>query len=92
MEIHISKQTGMPICNICDPKIQQFFEEVIMKICPRCHRQSLHEENIMNSISHIGNNIPIYSECGKQQRLVGIGYCSDPVEIKMEKRFNEELS
>lgn len=62
-----------------------------MKICPRRHRQSLHEENVMNSISHIGKNIQICSECGRQQGLVGMGYCSDPVEIEMEKRFKEEL-
>ena len=62
-----------------------------MKICPRCHRETLHDEDVMNSISHIGDNVKICSECGKQQGLVGMGYSTDIVEIEMEKRFTIEL-
>ena len=62
-----------------------------MKICPRCHRQCLNDEEVMNSISHIGKNIIICNECGKQQGSVGMNYCVDIVEIEMEKRFKMEL-
>ena len=62
-----------------------------MKICPRCHRNCLNDEEVMNSISHIGNKIMICNECGKQQGLVGMSYCVDIVEIEMEKRFKMEL-
>jgi len=62
-----------------------------MKICPRCHKQSLNDEEVMNSISHIGNKVMICNDCGKQQGLVGMGYCNDIVEIEMEKRFKKEL-
>ena len=58
-----------------------------MKICPRCKRNCLEEEDVLNSISHIGDSISICSECGKQQGLVGMGICSDIVEIEMEERF-----
>jgi hypothetical protein len=62
-----------------------------MKTCPRCHRLCLNEEDVMNSISHIGNDIKICNECGKQQGLVGMDYCVDIVEIEMENRFKMEL-
>ena len=62
-----------------------------MKICPRCHRQSLNDEEVMNSISHVGNRVMICNECGKQQGMVGMGYSRDLVEIEMEKRFKKEL-
>lgn len=64
-----------------------------MKLCPRCHRETLHKEEVMNSISHIGDwNLQICSECGKQQGLVGMGICTDIVEIEMENRFKKELA
>jgi hypothetical protein len=62
-----------------------------MKICPRCHRECLNEEDVMNSISHVGDNILICNECGKQQGFVGMNYSDDPVEIAMEERFRKEL-
>ena len=62
-----------------------------MKICPRCHRNCLNDEEVMNSLSHIGKKIMICNECGKQQGMVGMGYSRDFVEIEMENRFKKEL-
>jgi len=62
-----------------------------MKTCPRCHKESLNDEDVMNSICHIGHNVYICNDCGKQHGLVGMNYCNDIVEIEMEKRFRKEL-
>ena len=60
-------------------------------ICPRCKRPCLSEDKAMNPISHVGKNIEICIECGKQQGLVGMNYCTDIVEINMESRFRQEI-
>jgi len=62
-----------------------------MKECPRCHRNCLEDKSVLNSISHIGDKIEICSGCGQEQGKVGMGYCTDIVEIEMEKRFRKEL-
>ena len=62
-----------------------------MKVCPRCKRNSLNDDEAMNAVSHIGDKIYICSECGKQQGLVGMGICNDIVEIEMEERFKRSI-
>ena len=61
-----------------------------MKECPRCHRNCLHEEDVMNSIAHFGKNILICNDCGREHGAVGMYSTSDPVEIEMEARFRKE--
>lgn len=62
-----------------------------MKICPRCHRKCLEDEDVLNSISHIGDRILICTVCGQEQGKIGMKISSDIVEIEMEERFKEEL-
>jgi len=62
-----------------------------MKECPRCKRNCLYEEDVMNSISHLDNKTMICSECGKHEGLVGMGYETDEVEIAITTRFRNEL-
>jgi hypothetical protein len=62
-----------------------------MKICPRCKRKCLEEEDVLNAISHIGSKISICSVCGQEQGKVGMGLSDDIVEIEMENRFKESL-
>ena len=62
-----------------------------MKTCPRCLRKCLEEEHVLNSISHVGDNITICSICGQEQGKVGMKISSDIVEIEMEDRFKESL-
>lgn len=62
-----------------------------MKECPRCHRQCLNDEEVMNSISHVGERVQICNDCGREQGMVGMNYSKDIVEIEMEKRFRKEL-
>lgn len=62
-----------------------------MKICPRCHRKCLEEEDVLNSISHIGNDVKVCSICGQEQGKVGMKLSTDIVEIEMEDRFKKEL-
>ncbi len=60
-----------------------------MKICPRCKRKCLEEEDVLNAISHIGDKILICSICGQEQGKVGMQLSLDIVEIEMENRFKE---
>ncbi len=48
-----------------------------MKICPRCLRKCLEEEDVLNAMSHIGKKISICSICGQEQGKVGmsVGKC-----------------
>ncbi len=62
-----------------------------MKICPRCERKCLEEEDVLNAISHVGDKVSICSICGQEQGKVGLGVSSDIVEIEMEKRFKDSL-
>jgi len=62
-----------------------------MKICPRCKRKCLEEEDVLNAISHIGDKVSICSICGQEQGKVGLGVSDDIVEIEMEKRFKDSL-
>jgi len=62
-----------------------------MKICPRCQRKCLEDDSAMNAISHVGKNLEICSECGKQQGFVGLGYTTDIVEIEMENRYRSRF-
>ncbi len=61
------------------------------KECPRCHRNCLDKESVMNSISHVGDNIEICTKCGEGQGSTGMYYSIDIVEVEMEKRFRKEL-
>ncbi len=63
-----------------------------MKICPRCKRKCLEEEDVLNSISHIGNRISICTICGQEQGKVGMQISNDQVEIEMEERFKNSIS
>jgi len=60
-----------------------------LKICPRCKRKCLEEEDVLNAISHIGNRISICSICGQEQGKVGMQLSIDQVEIEMEARFKK---
>jgi len=62
-----------------------------VKECPRCHRNCLEEEAVLNSISHVGNKVEICSKCGLEQGNVGLFNTKDDVEILMEERFRKEL-
>lgn len=62
-----------------------------MKECPRCHRNCLEEEDVLNSISHVGDDVMICSKCGLEQGNVGLYNNKDTVEEYMEERFRKEL-
>jgi len=62
-----------------------------MKECPRCHRMTINDEQVMNSLAHVGQDIYICNTCGKFHGLVRMGVCTDPVEMEMERRFNKEV-
>lgn len=63
-----------------------------MKICPRCRRKCLEDEDVLNSISHVGNKISICSICGQEQGKVGMKISNDIVEIEMEERFKQQIT
>lgn len=62
-----------------------------LKECPRCERNCLDDEDVFNSISHVGDDVKICSKCGLQQGNVGLNATLDLVEIEIEKRFRKKL-
>jgi hypothetical protein len=42
-----------------------------MKQCPCCDKNSLNDDDVMNSVSHIGNNkTHICNDCGKKESFI----------------------
>lgn len=41
-----------------------------MKSCPCCHKQTLNDEQVMNSISHLDNKTYICNNCGQVESLI----------------------
>ena len=52
----------------------------------------MEDEDVLNSISHVGNKISICSICGQEQGKVGMKICNDIVEIEMEERFKQQIT
>jgi len=43
-----------------------------MKICPRCHEQTLEDEQALNSLSRRGN-VYICNPCGDEEAFIDLG-------------------
>lgn len=53
-----------------------------MKVCPRCKKKTLQEEEVMNALSRRDNKTYICSECGTMEGLIDAGILSaDKVEL-----------
>lgn len=44
----------------------------IEKICPRCNKNKLHAERVMNALSRIDNKTEICDICGAEEALIDI--------------------
>lgn len=58
-----------------------------MNKCPRCNKEKLLDDNIMNSRSHTHNGVIICNDCGTHEALVlnGFGDIEDKtIQIKWE--------
>jgi len=53
-----------------------------MKECPRCHKQTLEDEQALNSLSRRGN-VYICNPCGDEEALIDSGHIS-PTERDIE--------
>lgn len=42
-----------------------------MKTCPRCKRNCLEDQDVMNAISHLDNKTHICSVCGQMEGYIG---------------------
>lgn len=45
-----------------------------MKECPRCHKMTLHDEEIMNALSHRDSKTYICSLCGDEESFIDSGF------------------
>lgn len=63
-----------------------------MKQCPCCDKNSLEDEDVMNSISHIDNRTYICNDCGKKESLLNLcpDMC-DKIDLEIYIRFKERL-
>lgn len=58
-----------------------------MKTCPRCHKETLEDEQILNSLSRRGD-VYICNTCGDEEALIDSGQMS-PTETDIE--FTKQL-
>jgi len=58
-----------------------------LKECPRCKRNCLEDEDVLNSISHTNPNVMICSKCGQMEGLVKLGGNVPKSEIHLTEEF-----
>lgn len=63
-----------------------------MKICPRCRRPCLEDENVLNSVSHHDPKVFICSVCGQMEGFVKLGVDVPKSEILLTGEFIEWLT
>jgi len=61
-----------------------------LKECPRCKRNTLEDEDVLNSISHVGK-VMICSTCGRMEGLVKLGGNVSKSEIMLSEEFETYL-
>ncbi len=64
-----------------------------MKKCPCCDKQSLNEDMVMNSISHIDNKTHICNDCGQKESFVHLADSNlfDEIDVEIYARFKARL-
>ena len=45
-----------------------------MKECPRCHKMTLEDEDVLNALSHRDNETYICSDCGNDESYIDAGF------------------
>lgn len=61
-----------------------------MKKCPRCHKETLEDEQALNSLSRRGN-VYICNECGDEEALIDSGnIMPTKIEIEFEAKLQSE--
>ncbi len=58
-----------------------------MKTCPRCHKETLEDEQALNSLSRRGN-VYICNPCGDEEALIDMG---EMLPTKAEIEFAAQL-
>ena len=54
-----------------------------MKECPRCHRMTMHDEEVLNSLSRRDNKTYICNDCGIEESLID-NKVREPGELELE--------
>jgi len=62
-----------------------------MKICPRCKRKCLENQNVLNSVSHQNPKVYICSVCGLMEGKVKLGADVPKSELLLTEEFEESL-
>ena len=63
-----------------------------MKKCPCCDKNSLNDEQVMNSLSHVDNKTFICNDCGAKESAIHLGGTPvDQVDIDIYERFKMRL-
>lgn len=63
-----------------------------MKECPRCHRNCLEDEEVLNSQSHLAKDVFICSKCGQMEGLVKLGGNVPKSEIHLTEEFEQWIA
>ena len=60
-----------------------------MKECPRCHRETMEDEQVLNSLSHRDGQTYICNDCGNDEAMIDLGEQEpDDVELEFVKTHN----
>lgn len=60
-----------------------------MKECPRCHRESMEDDEVLNSLSQRDNRTYICKACGDEEAMIDMGmFEPDDVELEFVKTHN----
>ena len=54
-----------------------------MKTCPRCHKETMRDEEVLNSLSRRDGRTYICSDCGIEEALIDLGE-REPDERELE--------
>ena len=61
-----------------------------MKQCPCCDKNSLNDEEVNNSLSHIDNKTYVCNDCGaKESYMETAPYLTDEIDVGIYNRFKE---
>jgi len=62
-----------------------------MKRCPRCFKENMKEDNIINALSRRDNKTYICSQCGMEEAMIDAGLIKDNFLLSVDKIFTDSI-
>lgn len=66
--------------------------EIRLKKCPCCDKESMNDEQVMNSLSHVDDKTYICNDCGNKESLLNLSPSNcDKIDLDIYIRFKQRL-